>query len=394
MHYWRGALRVAIVHHWFVTQGGGERVAEILARMFPQADLFSLVVSPGGLPASLAQRPVTTSILQKIPGAQRFHRHFLPLYPFAVEELDLTPYDLVISSDSGPVKGVITRQDAVHVCYCHSPMRYLWDGYHAYKSGMSKLVRLPFSMAAHYVRNWDYLAAQRVTRFVANSRYIAKRINRYYGRESEVIYPPVDVFRGYISEPSNYYLAAGRLVPYKRTELLIQACNQLRRRLRVLGAGPELNRLQGIAGPTIEFERRVSTDQLWDAYAHCRALLFAAEEDFGMVPVEAQACGRPVIALGRGGSLETVKVPGVSRSTPGERAVATGVLFKEQTTQDVVGAILQFEASEKNFSPAAIQEHAAGFNTTNFVSGFSRLLKETAPGLAELVATPVRESAA
>ena len=377
-----------------MSQGGGERVAEILAGMFPQADLFSLVVSPDGLPSSLAQRPVASSILQKIPGAWRFHRHLLPLYPFAVEELDLTPYDLVISSDSGPVKGVITRQDAVHVCYCHSPMRYLWDGYHAYKSGMPRWARLPFSVAAHYVRNWDYLAAQRVTRFVANSRYIARRINSYYGRESEVIYPPVDVYRGYISEPSDYYLAAGRLVPYKRTEILIQACNQLRRRLRVLGSGPELNRLRRLAGPTIEFESRVSTDQLWSAYAHCRALLFAAEEDFGMVPVEAQACGRPVIALGRGGSLETIRVPGASRGIPGERPVSTGIFFKEQTPQDVVNAILQFEAGEQTFSPAAIQEHAAGFNTANFVTEFSRLIKEAVPGMADIVAQPVRESAA
>jgi glycosyltransferase involved in cell wall biosynthesis len=388
-------VKVAIVHHWFVSLGGGERVAEVLAAMFPEADIFCLVVSPDGLPASMVSRSVTTSILQRIPGASRIHRHLLPLYPFAVEELDLTSYDLVLTSDSGPMKGIITKQDAVHVCYCHSPMRYLWDGYYSYKAAMPALTRLPFSIAAHYVRNWDYLAAQRVTHFVANSRYVAKRIQRYYGRESVVVYPPVDVQRGYLSNsPSNYYLAAGRLVPYKKTDILIEACNRLGRKLRVLGSGPEMNRLKRLAGPTIEFQSRVSTDELWYAYANCRALLFAADEDFGMVPVEAQSCGRPVIAFGKGGSLETVRAAGPSRNLTGEKGSPTGIMFKEQTPEQVMHAILQFEACEKVFSPVAIQEHASQFHTDNFVHAMLNLLNEILPGTADILQEPFREPAA
>ena len=388
-------VKVAIVHHWFVSLGGGERVAEMLAAMFPDADIFSLVASLDGVPPSLASRSINTSILQRIPAANRIHRHLMPLYPFAVEELDLTSYDLVLTSDSGPMKGVITKQDAVHVCYCHSPMRYLWDGYQSYKAAMPAWTRLPFSIAAHYVRNWDYLAAQRVTRFVANSRYVAKRIDRYYGRESVVVYPPVDVQRGFISNsPSDYYLAAGRLVPYKRTDILVEACNRLGRKLRVLGSGPELNRLKRMAGPTIEFRSQVTTDELWDGYANCRALLFAADEDFGMVPVEAQSCGRPVIALGKGGSLETVRTTGPSRNLVGEKAAPTGIMFKDQTPEHLMRAILQFEACEKIFSPVAIQEHASHFNTANFVQGMSKLLNDLLPGTADILQQPFREPAA
>ncbi|HWZ50013.1 MAG TPA: glycosyltransferase [Granulicella sp.] len=376
-------MRVAIVHHWFVTQGGGERVAGILAGMLPGADVFTLVMDPEQLPPELAGRSVTTSILQRIPGAKRMHRHLLPLYPFAVEQLDLSAYDLILTSDSGPMKGIITHQNAIQICYCHSPMRYLWDGYHDYLSGMKRWLRLPFSLAAHYVRNWDFVAAQRVTQFVANSRYVAKRIEHFYSRDSTVIHPPVDISRGFLADThSDYYLAAGRLVGYKRTELLVKACTRLGRRLRVAGSGPELKALRRIAGPTIEFVGALSDDDLWNEYAHCRALLFAADEDFGMVPVEAQACGRPVIAYGRGGALETVC--GRHHGTPGD--LATGVFFQRQTVDDVVNAMLEFEAHESSFSPIAIQRHAAQFSTPIFIEKMHRLIENTLaqhPGLQE-----------
>jgi glycosyltransferase involved in cell wall biosynthesis len=368
-------VRIAIAHHWFVTQGGGERVAEVLGGIFPEADIFTLLSEPAQLPSGLIGRRLTNSFLQRIPGSRRIHRHLLPLYPVAAGRLDLTPYDFVLSSDSGPIKGVAVRPDATHVCYCHSPMRYLWDGYDDYLHSMSWYAKLPFALSAKSVRRWDYAAAQRVTHFIANSRYVAGRIQRNYARPSEVIHPPIDTSRGFLADGArDYYLAAGRLVPYKKTEVLIQACNKLGRRLRVAGVGPELDRLRRMAGPTIEFVGRLNVLELWDAYAHCRALLFVADEDFGMVPLEAQACGRPVIAYGKGGSLETVL--GQADMDP-----ATGVFFDQQTPESVIEAIQKFEARETQFEPEAIQAHARLFDTSVFKVRMIQFLSRVVPGL-------------
>ncbi len=324
------------------------------------------------------------------------HRLLMPLYPYAVEQLDLRAYDLVLSSDSGPIKGVLLNESAVHVCYCHSPMRYLWGGYHDYRSAMSPLIRFPFSLAAHYVRNWDSLAAQRVTHFVANSEYVAKRIRQYYGRESTVVYPPVDVGRGFLANARrDFYLAAGRLVPYKKTEILIEACNILRRPLRIVGSGPEMEKLRRIAGPSIEFLPDADDQTLWQNYAECRALLFAADEDFGMVPVEAQSCGRPVIAFGKGGSRETINgafFDGHHRLP--EKGAPTGIFFHEQTTHQVVQAILAFEAMEPVFVPSAIQQHAQRFSSSRFVSSLSALIAAWAPNASERIAVVAEDPAA
>jgi glycosyltransferase involved in cell wall biosynthesis len=372
-------MRVAIVHHWFVTQGGGERVAEVIGSIFPEADMFTLMATPSCLPQGLSGRRITSSFLGGIPGAKRMHRHLLPLYPYAVEQLDLTPYDLVLTSDSGPMKGVITNQNAIHICYCHSPMRYLWDSYHAYASRMSSLNRFLFSLSAHYVRNWDYQAAQRVTHFLANSQYVAGRIRHYYGRGSTVLHPPIDTAKGFIAGAhDDYYLAVGRLVPYKRTDLLIEACNRLGRRLRIIGEGPDMKRLRSMAGPTIEFLGKANDSNLWHSYAHCRALLFAADEDFGMVPLEAQACGRPVVAYGKGGSLETVR--GYTRKTTRNRISEpefTGIFFHDQTAEAVTDAILRLEAIEGDFSPEAIREHALRFDTSIFIERMRQFVSET-----------------
>lgn len=368
-------MRIAIAHHWFVTQGGGERVAEVLGGIFPEADIFTLLSEPEQLPSGLAGRSLTNSFLQGIPGSGRFHRHLLPLYPLAAERLDLTAYDFVLSSDSGPIKGVTVRPDATHVCYCHSPMRYLWDGYDDYLHSMPWYAKQPFALSAKYVRRWDHAAAQRVTHFIANSRYVAGRIQRNYGRPSEVIHPPIETSRGFVADRvQDYYLAAGRLVSYKKTEVLIHACNKLGRRLRVAGVGPELERLRQMAGPTIEFVGKLSTDELWDAYARCRALLFAADEDFGMVPLEVQACGRPVIAYGKGGSLETVL--GQEDANPG-----TGVFFDQQTPESLIEAIQKFEERETQFKPETIQAHARRFDTNIFKLRISQFLSGVVPGL-------------
>jgi glycosyltransferase involved in cell wall biosynthesis len=369
-------MRVAVVHHWFVSTGGGERVAEVLARMYPDADLFSLVVVPEMLPEHLRQRSMQTSFLNRVPFAHRLYRHMLPLYPTAVEQLDLTGYDLVLTSDSGPMKGVIVSPSTVHICYCHAPMRYLWDHYHRYSRGMGGISKAIYGATAHYVRGWDQMAAQRVTYFAANSRYVASRIRQYYGRESIVVYPPVDTASGYLAENhTDAYLTVGRLVAYKRTDLLIQACNRLGRRLRIIGTGPEEGRLRAMAGPTIEFLGQVDNATLWSEYAHCRAFLFAAEEDFGMAVVEAQACGRPVVAFGKGGVVESV----IDMDEPGSRSERSGVFFYEQTPTSVADAILRFEENEHKFCPRSIRERTSRFSTDVFCRSFRSLVDGLLP---------------
>ncbi|HYY28245.1 MAG TPA: glycosyltransferase, partial [Chthoniobacterales bacterium] len=212
-------MRIAIVHHWFVSLAGGERVVNAIANIFPAADLFTLFLDKTKLPPAIRERRIVTSFLDRIPRARKAHRHFLPLYPLAVEMLDLSGYDLVITSDSGPMKGVITDPQSTHICYCHSPMRYLWDGYSTYLRSMPPLTRTLFGLTAHYVRNWDYAAAQRVDHFIANSNYVAGRIRKYYRRDSTVIYPPINTSQGFLARKhEDYYLAVGRLVPYKRTD--------------------------------------------------------------------------------------------------------------------------------------------------------------------------------
>lgn len=377
-------MRVAVVHHWFVTRGGGERVAECIAALFPRAELFTLVASAEGLPKSLRERKLHTSYLQRLAPARTNHRHFLPFYPSATERLDLRGFDLVLSSDSGPIKGVHTDPGAIHICYCHSPMRYLWDGYEQYRSSMGPVTRLAFTATAARVRQWDATAAQRVTHFIANSKYVAARIKRVYGRDAEVIHPPIDLHRAplHVSKPpGDHYLCAGRLVSYKRTEVMIEACVRLGRKLRIAGTGPEIRKLKKFAAknPFITFLGEVSTAQLWQELAGCRALLFAADEDFGMIPLEAQACGRPVIAFGAGGSLETVRGMGPD---------ATGAYFPEQTADSAAEAILRWEETgEQAFSPQAAMQWAETFATPVFLNRYRAFVLQHAPNAASATAS-------
>lgn len=366
-------LRVAIVHYWFVGRAGGEKVVEALAEIFPQADIYALVAERGVLGPGLRNRILYTSFLQHVPGARRYHRHFLLLQPLALEQFDLSQYDLVISSESGPAKGVITPASTCHVCYCHSPMRYIWDMYPQYKRSMNPLVRTAFSLVAHYIRLWDLASAQRVDYFVANSRFIASRIRRLYGRESTVIHPPVEIAAGKRSaETGKSYLAVGRLVDYKRFDIAIQACTALGRQLTIVGDGPERKKLEAIAGPTIHFADRLSDELLNEQFRQSRALLFPGEEDFGMVPVEAQSFGRPVIAYGSGGALETV-----CSNLPGQPPVEnpTGIFFFRQTSEDMQRAILEFEAKENEFSSDRIREHAQQFDRELFKNKMATFLR-------------------
>lgn len=362
---------MAIVHHWLVTQGGGERVLEALASMFPDADIFTLIADPRSIPSSLHSRRITQSFLSRFPWSGKLHRHLLPLYPMAVEQLDLRGYGLVVTSDAGPMKGVIVAPGALHICYCHSPMRYIWSHYHEYRKQFSGLAKCAFSASAHYVRAWDFAAAQRVTLFAANSANVSTRIRQYYSRPSVVLYPPVDTSLARLEmDGSDSYLAVGRLVSYKRLDLLIAACNHLGRRLRIIGVGPEERKLRALAGRSIEFLGHVENKVLWNEYARCRALLFAADEDFGMAPVEAQACGRPVIAYGKGGALESI----VSGSGPGSQGRSTGVFFHEQGVGALCDAILEFERREQEFDPLFISDWAKRFDSAYFVDGFRELV--------------------
>ena len=375
-------MRVAIVHHWLISRAGGERVFDAIASIFPTADIFTLFLDKQNLPPSLHKRKITTSFLDRIPIAQKAHRHFLPFYPLAVEMLDLSGYDLVITSDSGPMKGVLTDPHSTHICYCHSPMRYLWDGYSAYFRSMSPLAQTIFGIASHYVRNWDYSAAQRVDHFIANSHYVAGRIRKYYRRESTIIYPPVNTSQSYLAgKHENYYLAVGRLVAYKRTDILIDACSKLGRKLLVVGDGPERRKLERHSAKNVEFLGELADSELGKVYAQCRALLFAADEDFGMVPLEAQSYGRPVIAFGKGGSLETVvgTYTPIDQQRAGGDPAMTGVFFEEQTVDSLARAILAFESCEEMFLPHRIQSHARRFDTSIFLGRMREYVNSVLP---------------
>lgn len=357
-------LRVAIVHYWFVGRAGGERVVEEIAKLFPQADIFTLFAKDEVLATSLPGRKVTTSWLQRVPGSARFHRHLLALQPFALEQFDLSKYDLVISSESGPAKGVLTSPACCHICYCHSPMRYLWDLSEQYTSQMNPLIKPIFLAVAHFMRVWDVTSSSRVDFFIANSNFVRRRIAKYFRRESQVIHPPVETGRGWISNaPKEYYLVAGRLVPYKRIDLAIETCNQMGRQLIVAGNGPLLKALRKRAGSTVKFVEGVSDEELFRLYANSRALIFPGEEDFGIVPVEVQSCGRPVIAYGSGGVLETVR--GIWNASEFHNE-ATGIFFQQQTVEDTIRATEEFEAIESKFAPERIREHAMQFDSSVF----------------------------
>ena len=387
-------MRVAITYHYSLSFGGSERVLEELAEMYPEAEFFALFVDPEFVPSALQRRKITTSFLDRIPGGKRIYRQLLPLYPLAVECLDLSGYDLVISADGAATKGVLTDQHAVHLCYCHSPPRSYWDQYAANRRRMPWFPRAVFAPAAQYLRQWDFAAAQRIDGFIANSEYVAERVQKYYRRESKVIYPPVDVRAADVcgARHEDFYFSAGRLVASKRVDLAIEACNRLGRKLQIAGTGPEERRLRGLAGPTIEFLGRIGEGELKAKYAACRALLFAADEDFGLVSVEAQAYGRPVIAYGRGGSLETVR--GVwaeevfeggpasedSENRGDKRHVKdrkyTGVFFSEQTEASLAAAMLSFESVEECFDPCTIREHARRFDIEVFVAEMRGYVRE------------------
>jgi glycosyltransferase involved in cell wall biosynthesis len=356
-------MKVAIVHYWLVTMRGGEKVVEELCNIFPEADIFTLVCDKTKLSPALQGKKIVTSFLQRIPGATKHYTKLLPIMPFALEDLDLQAYDIVISSESGPAKGVITRPDALHICYCHSPMRYIWDHYHVYRREAGWLSRLAMTWTAPLLRTWDVTTSARVDAFVANSHHVANRIRRFYNRQATVIHPPVAVDEFEIApETDDFYLCAGQLVSYKRVDLAVRAFTKSGKRLIVIGEGPQSSDLRSMAGPNIDFLGYQPFPVLRDHLARCRALIFPGEEDFGILPVEAMASGRPVIAFDAGGARETVS---------SERV---GIRFPEQTESSIIDAVNQFEANEHLFDPAVIREHAKQFSADKFRNAISALL--------------------
>ncbi len=347
-------MKVALVHDWLNQVGGAESVLENLASLFPDAPVYTSIYSPGAMPSAYRQWDIHTTWMNRLPGIKRHHQPFLPLYPLAFEGLDLSQYDVVLSNKSGFCHGIITPPETLHICYCLTPTRYVWR-YHDYarREGLGQLSRLILPPLVFALRMWDRLAADRVDRFIAISTEIQRRISKYYGRASEIIYPPVDMSRfNPATSPDDYFLVVGRQVPYKRIDLAVQACTQLGLPLKVSGSGRDHDRLKAMAGPTVEFLGHVPDDELPDLLAQCRAFLFPGAEDFGIAPVEAMAAGRPVVAYAYGGALDTV----IER--------VSGTLFHEQTVESLCNALQSFDPEA--YDPWTVRHHAEQFDAVVF----------------------------
>jgi len=372
-------LKVAIVHDWLVIYGGAERVLEHIIDLYPDADVFSLIdfVKDDQRHFLRGKTPIT-SFLQKIPGARIHYRKMLPLMPLAIEQLDLSSYDLIISSHYSVAKGVLTGPNQTHVCYCHSPMRYAWDHYHEYLREMNLERGLKSWFARwqlHRIRGWDIQSANGVDQFIANSKFVAKRIAKYYRRTPIVIPPPVDTDLFCLeTEREDFYVCAGRFVPFKRIDLVAQAFTSMPdKRLILMGDGPEMAKIRSKAGPNVTFTGFLPPEQVRACLSKARAFIFPSEEDFGIVPVEAQACGTPVIAYGRGGALETViPWPG----NPEQGIYPTGVFFHEQTPDSLSDAVWQFERIAAELDPEKICQHAQIFSVPAFKASFARAVNE------------------
>lgn len=367
-------LRVAIVHDWLTVYGGAERVLEHMLAVMPQADVYTLVdFVPDDQRGFLGGRTPRTSFIQRLPFARKHYRHYLPLMPLAIEQFDLSGYDLVVSSSYAVAKGVITGPDQLHVSYVHSPVRFAWDLQHQYlrQSGMAHgVASWAVRALLHQLRLWDTRTANGVDHFLANSQFIARRVWKVYRRAAEVIYPPVDIgdFR-LVEGKGGTYVTVSRLVPYKRVELLVEAFARLPdRHLTIIGAGPELERLRRVAPPNVELTGFLPDAEVRRRLERARAFLFAAEEDFGIVMVEAQACGTPVIAYGKGGACEVVRDL--------DRPAATGVLFAEQTADSIVDAIARFEDATGQIEPLACRRNAERFGHARFCSELVSVIGE------------------
>jgi glycosyltransferase involved in cell wall biosynthesis len=357
-------LKVALVHDWLTGMRGGERVLEALCERFPQAELFTLLHVPGSVSPLIERRPIHTSSLQRLPGGRRHYRNYLPLFPLLIRQLDLSGFDLVISSSHCVAKSVLTPSASTHICYCHTPMRYAWDQFEQYfgPARVGRVASWGLRPILGALARWDRATAGRVGRYLTNSHHVAGRIRRYYNREATVVYPPVDTrfYHPDGAKRERFALVVSALVPYKRLDLAIDACALARMPLKIVGTGPELSRLQSRASGETQFLGQLSNDEIRDLYRLAALVLLPGEEDFGIVPVEAQACGRPVVAYRRGGALETV--------IDGE----TGILVGEQTPDAFAAAIS--EAFDRQFDPSVLRKNAERFSPERFRDEFERVL--------------------
>lgn len=359
-------MRVAIVCDWLVVYAGAERVLEQILTLYPDADLFCLVdFLPEDQRGFIMNKPTHTSFIQNLPHAKKSYRSYLPLMPLAIEQLDVSGYDLVISSSHAVAKGVLTGPDQVHISYVHSPIRYAWDLQHQYlqEANLTRGMKGWIAKAIlHYIRLWDYRTANGVDHFIANSKFIARRIKKVYGREAAVVYPPVDIEAYELcEEKEDFYLTASRMVPYKKVKLIVEAFNEMPdKRLVVIGDGPEYAKIKEIAGSNITLMGYQPFSVLKEKMQKAKAFVFAAEEDFGITPVEAQACGTPVIAYGKGGALETVQ--GSSNAMP-----RTGMFFESQTIQSIRNAVDSFEKNASGFAYINCRLNAERFSQQQFV---------------------------
>jgi glycosyltransferase involved in cell wall biosynthesis len=358
-----GEPRVVLVHDWLTGMRGGEKCLEVFCRRWPRAPLFTLIHRRGSVCRTIEDRPIVTSVLQQLPAVERYYRYLLPLMPAAAATWRLPPCDLVVSNSHCVAKSARPPRGVPHVCYCFTPMRYAWHMRESY-FGLARrrgLRAWTLDRVLEALRLWDRATAAHVTHFLANSRTVQRRILESYGRASTVVYPPVDTDY-YCPAPvprQDYYLAISAFAPYKRIDLAVAACNYLRRHLVIIGTGQDERRLRAMAGPTVEFLGWQPDAVVRDHMRRCRALLFPGEEDFGIVPVEANACGTPVIAYGRGGATETVV-------RPGGHAEPTGMWFEEQTTECLAEVLREFEGRAGEFRPAAARRQALRFNPERF----------------------------
>lgn len=356
--------KIALVHDWLNQMGGAEDVLLELAAMFPNSPTYTSIFAPDLLPSAFSKLDIKTLWMDKLPGIHRHHQPYLPLYPLAWGGLTLRGYDVVLSNKSGFCHGLHVPDGTTHVCYCLAPTRYVWQFEHyTAREGLGGLVQTALRPLVSLLKRWDYAAAQRVHHFIAISTEIQQRIKAYYDRDSVVIFPPVDTARfaaARTETPGDYYLVVSRLIPYKRIDLVVRACTELGLPLKVGGRGRDLDKLRAIAGPTVEFLGYVPDDDLPALMAGCRAFLFPGLEDFGITPVQAQAAGRPVIAFGGGGALDTVK--------PGE----TGELFTDQTVESLAAVLKSFDPAR--YSPDACQDHARRFDVGLFRAQLSDFL--------------------
>ena len=358
-------MKTALVHEWLVGYAGSERVVESFTNIWPESDVFSLVdfLTDEQREIILKGKRAKTSFIQKLPLAKKKHRNYLPFFPSAIERLDLSGYDVIVSSSHAVTKGIKKKSNQLHITYCHSPMRYIWDQADQYLKGTKGLI---VKLFINYLRKWDLRSASNVDFFIANSHHIAEKIKRIYKRDAEVIYPPVDVDKfGMGEHKEDYYLTASRLVPYKKNDLIVEAFNAMPdKKLVVIGTGPELQRIKSIAKENIQVMGYQSSEVLKDYMQKANAFVFAAEEDFGIIVVEAMSCGTPVIAWDYGGTAETV--------IDGE----TGILFSKQTKDSIISAVKKFEGISGDFNPEMIRKHSKNFSRAKFENNIKNFVDE------------------